>query len=86
MSSSSSRKRMAASVANVMFKNGVYFPNYAVYGGATPGMLNYSCISHVYYAFASVAADGSVFVCLTPTISGHLLEGRLLMLMPKTPS
>lgn len=25
-------------------------------------MLNYSCINHVYYAYASVTADGSVFV------------------------
>lgn len=25
-------------------------------------MLNYSCINHVYYAYASVTADGNVFV------------------------
>ncbi|KAH6657155.1 family 18 glycoside hydrolase [Truncatella angustata] len=62
MSSSSSRRRMASSVANVMFTNAVYFPNYKIYSGASPGMMNYSCISHVFYAFASVAADGSVFL------------------------
>ena len=64
MSASTARKRMATSVANVMFTSAVYFPNNGVYEGATPGMMNYSCISHVYYAFASVAADGSVFVSL----------------------
>jgi chitinase len=53
---------MATSVANVMFTNAVYFPNFKIYSGATPGMMNYSCISHVFYAFASLAADGSVFV------------------------
>lgn len=53
---------MATSVANVMFTNAVYFPNYKIYSGASPGMLNYGCISHVFYAFASVAVDGSVFV------------------------
>lgn len=57
---------MATSVANVMFTNAVYFPNYKIYSGATPGMMNYSCISHVFYAFASLAADGSVFVSLAP--------------------
>lgn len=62
MSTSSGRKRIAASVANLMFTNAVYFPNHGIHEGATPGMVNYSCISHVYYAFASVAADGSVFV------------------------
>lgn len=61
-SKSKSRRRMATSVSNVMFTNAVYFPNLKIYNGATPGMLNYGCISHVFYAFASVAADGSVFV------------------------
>ncbi|ORY68595.1 glycoside hydrolase [Pseudomassariella vexata] len=62
MSFSSSRKRMATSVANVMFTNAVYFPNHKIYSGATPGMMNYGCISHVFYAFASVGPDGSVFL------------------------
>lgn len=49
-------------MSNVMFTNAVYFPNYRIYQGDTPGMLNYSCINHVYYAYASVSADGGVFV------------------------
>lgn len=61
-SSSSSRRRKTASTSNVMFTNAVYFPNFKIYNGATPGMMNYSCVNHVYYAFANVAADGSVFV------------------------
>ncbi|CAJ2499675.1 Uu.00g025280.m01.CDS01 [Anthostomella pinea] len=59
---SSSRKRLSASVSSVMYTNAVYFPNSKIYSGATPGMMNYSCINHVYYAFANVAADGSVFL------------------------
>ncbi|KND91316.1 Endochitinase B1 [Tolypocladium ophioglossoides CBS 100239] len=65
MSSSSrpSRKsRHAASVARVMYTNAVYFPNSRIYQGDTPGMLNYSCINHVYYAYASVAPDGGVLL------------------------
>ncbi|KAI1448841.1 glycoside hydrolase family 18 protein [Annulohypoxylon stygium] len=61
-SSSSSRRRKTASTSNVMFTNAVYFPNFKIYNGATPGMMNYSCVNHVYYAFANVAADGSVFL------------------------
>ncbi|OTB05730.1 glycoside hydrolase family 18 protein [Hypoxylon sp. CI-4A] len=62
MSSSSSRRRKTASVSNVMLTNAVYFLNHKIYAGATPGMMNYNCINHVYYAFANVAADGSVFL------------------------
>lgn len=61
-SSSSQKSRMAASVANVMFVNAVYFPNYKIYEEYTPGDMNYMCISHVYYAFATVGMDGAVFV------------------------
>ncbi|KAK1767030.1 endochitinase B1 [Phialemonium atrogriseum] len=62
-SSSSSRKsRMATSVSNVMYTNAVYFPNYRVYKGDTPGELNYGCINHVYYAFANLSPDGTVFL------------------------
>jgi hypothetical protein len=49
-------------MSKVMFTNAVYFPNHRIYQGDTPGMLNYSCINHVYYAYASVTADGGVFV------------------------
>ncbi|KAH8906011.1 family 18 glycoside hydrolase [Coniochaeta sp. PMI_546] len=62
-SASSSRKsRIAASVSNVMYTNAVYFPNYRVYRGDTPAQLNYGCINHVYYAFASVSPDGVVLL------------------------
>ncbi|KAK2937215.1 Chitinase II [Fusarium oxysporum f. sp. vasinfectum] len=60
--SSSRKSRIASSMSNVMFTNAVYFPNYRIYQGDTPGMLNYSCINHVYYAYASVSADGGVFL------------------------
>lgn len=62
MSSSSSRKSRMASVSNVMYTNAVYFPNYRIYRGDTPGQLNYGCISLVYYAFANIAADGGIYV------------------------
>lgn len=45
-------------------KNAVYYPNWRVYRGETPATLNYSCISHVFYAFAHVNVDGSVFVSI----------------------
>ncbi len=45
-----------------MYTNAAYFPNYRIYRGDTPGQLNYACISLVYYASASVAEDGGVFV------------------------
>ena len=61
-SSSSSRKARMSSVANVMYTNAVYFPNYRIYQGDTPGSMNYGCINLVYYAYASVGADGGVFV------------------------
>jgi chitinase len=44
-----------------MSVNAVYYPNYCVYRGETPATLNYKCISHVYYAYAHVNADGFVF-------------------------
>ncbi|KAH7001699.1 glycoside hydrolase superfamily [Ilyonectria destructans] len=60
--SPSRKSRIASSVSNVMYTNAVYFPNYRIYQGDTPGMLNYSCINHVYYAYASVSVDGGVFL------------------------
>ncbi|TVY73767.1 Chitinase 1 [Fusarium oxysporum f. sp. cubense] len=60
---SASRKSLVAStMPNAMFTNAVYFPNYRIYQGDTPGMLNYSCINYVYYAYACVSADGGVFL------------------------
>jgi len=63
-SSPASRKARMASAANVMYTNAIYWPNHRVYNGDTPGTLNYGCINRVYYAYANVAADGSVFVSL----------------------
>ncbi|KAL2199085.1 glycoside hydrolase family 18 protein [Corynascus similis CBS 632.67] len=45
-----------------MYTNAVYWPNYRIYNGDTPGQLNYGCINRVYYAFASVTAGGGVFL------------------------
>lgn len=65
---------MAASVASVMFTNAIYFPNYRIYQGDTPGSMNYSCISHVFYAHASVGPDGGVYVC-EPSLLDPLVPG-----------
>ncbi len=45
-----------------MYTNAVYWPNHRLYNGDTPGALNYGCINRVYYAYATVTADGGVFV------------------------
>ncbi len=55
-------RKSRASRSNIMFTNAVYFPNHSLYEGRTPAMLNYSCISLVYYAFAEVTPNGQVFV------------------------
>jgi chitinase len=77
MSSSSSRSRKArmASASNVMYTNAVYWPNYRVHQGDTPGALNYGCINHVYYAYANVSSDGGVFV-------SHPLDQHILFVKP----
>ena len=62
MSSSSRKTARMVSASSVMYTNAVYWPNYRLYQGDTPGALNYGCINHVYYAFANVMADGGVFV------------------------
>jgi chitinase len=49
-------------MAGVMYTNAIYFPSSSMYQGVTPGMMNYGCVNHVYYAFAGVSPDGSVFV------------------------
>ncbi|KAL2180193.1 glycoside hydrolase family 18 protein [Thermothelomyces heterothallicus CBS 202.75] len=46
----------------VMYTNAVYWPNYRVFHGDSPGQLNYGCINRVYYAFATVTANGGVFL------------------------
>ena len=72
---------MATSVSNVMYTNAVYFPNYRVYKGDTPGELNYGCINHVYYAFANLSPDGTVFVSSSST---PLIRGRRLANPPRS--
>lgn len=52
-----------------MYTNAVYFPNQKIYNNFTPGMMNYGCINHVYYAYASVSSDGSVLVSSTSSDS-----------------
>lgn len=42
-------------------------------------MMNYSCISHVFYAFASVATDGSVFVSRVPPLVPDRADSRRLI-------
>ncbi len=56
MSSSSRKSR------HFTYVNAAYWPNSRIYNGDTPGQLNYGCINRVYYAFATVMADGGVFV------------------------
>ncbi|KAG4442452.1 hypothetical protein IFR05_002054 [Cadophora sp. M221] len=57
-----SQPSLDASLASLTRKNAVYYPNYRVYRGETPATLNYNCISHVFYAFAHVSADGGIFL------------------------
>lgn len=59
---SSARPRLISSMADVMYTNAVYFLNQRIHRGDSPGMLNFSCVNHVYYAYASVGQDGGVFV------------------------
>jgi chitinase len=63
-----------------MYTNAVYFPNYRVYRGDTPAQLNYDCINHVYYAFATVSPDGGVFVSLLDPVVRCLSNTLLLQL------
>lgn len=57
-----------------MYTNAVYFPNQKIYNNFTPGMMNYSCINHVYYAYANVSADGSVLVSSTLCLTAVFLR------------
>lgn len=71
--------RKAVSLSQVFYKNAVYFPNYRLYNGDTPGALNFSCVSTVYYCFANVALDGGVFV--SEKIPFQCFRGKILTLM-----
>ncbi|KFY60078.1 hypothetical protein V497_03885 [Pseudogymnoascus sp. VKM F-4516 (FW-969)] len=65
------RRPSLADTAEIMSVNAVYYPNYRAYRGETPATLNYKCISHVYYAYAHVNADGFVF------LSDELADGTM---------
>jgi len=45
-----------------MYANGVYYPNWRIYKQEPPSSLNFGAISHVFYAFAWVKPDGTVFL------------------------
>ncbi|KAK3369547.1 glycoside hydrolase superfamily [Lasiosphaeria ovina] len=55
-------KSRITNASNIMYTNAVYWPNYKIYHGDTPGTLNYACINRVYYGFANVTVDGGVFL------------------------
>ncbi|RPB19669.1 hypothetical protein L211DRAFT_591992 [Terfezia boudieri ATCC MYA-4762] len=45
-----------------VFVNAAYYPNWGVYKQGPPSSLNLACISHVFYAFAHVKQDGTVYI------------------------
>lgn len=45
-----------------MFLNGVYYPNWHIYKQLPPSSLNFDVISHVFYSFAHVKPDGTVYL------------------------
>ncbi|KAF2400371.1 glycoside hydrolase [Trichodelitschia bisporula] len=45
-----------------MFINAVYYPNYRVYRNQTPSSLRLDIVSHVFYAFAGLKSDGTVYL------------------------
>ncbi|KAJ4164310.1 hypothetical protein LMH87_005987 [Akanthomyces muscarius] len=51
-----------AQLGQVMYMNAVYFHNGHIARGETPAKLDYGCINLVYYAYASVAPDGIVYL------------------------
>ncbi|RYP93237.1 hypothetical protein DL770_000612 [Monosporascus sp. CRB-9-2] len=60
--SPSAHKRIGTSASNVMYTNAIYFPNKKIHENFTPGMMDYGCVNHVYYAFAKVLRDGTVLL------------------------
>ncbi|KOS20825.1 Chitinase 1 [Escovopsis weberi] len=42
------------------YMNAVYYPSWAIYKDKTPGTLDVSSVTHVYYAFIGVNEDGSL--------------------------
>lgn len=49
-------------LANGIYTNAVYFPNQRIRLGDSPGMLDFGCVNHVYYAYAALRRDGTVYV------------------------
>ncbi|KAF2807043.1 chitinase 1 precursor [Mytilinidion resinicola] len=45
-----------------MYFNGVYYPNWRIYKNQPPSSLNLDVISHVFYAFAWVKTDGTIYL------------------------
>ncbi|KAK7520096.1 class V chitinase-like protein [Phyllosticta citriasiana] len=45
-----------------MYLNGVYYPNWHIYKQLPPSSLNFDVISHVFYSFAHVKPDGTVYL------------------------
>ncbi|KAI5295272.1 hypothetical protein KEM52_001862 [Ascosphaera acerosa] len=42
--------------------NAIYYPNWKVYSGKQPAAVDLACVSHVFYAFALVQEDGTVYL------------------------
>ncbi|KAH8813061.1 glycoside hydrolase [Xylogone sp. PMI_703] len=59
-----SRSSAASNTSTILYTNAVYYANYRIRQGEsqTPASLNYDCISHVFYAFATVSTDGSILL------------------------
>jgi GH18 family chitinase len=51
-----------------MFANAVYYANWSIYKQSAPSSLNISAISHIFYAFAWVKDDGTVYVKSNPRV------------------
>ncbi|KAF2636337.1 chitinase 1 precursor [Massarina eburnea CBS 473.64] len=45
-----------------MYWNAVYYPNWRIYRDQPPASLNFDVLSHVFYAFAWVKPDGTVYL------------------------
>jgi len=69
-----SKPKVVQPSSNIMWKNAVYYPSWRVYRGDTPATMNYSCISHVFYAFAHLEPDGGVLVSLTHVAQRSLVD------------
>ena len=55
--------------------NGAYYPNWRIYKNEPPSSLQLNLISHVYYSFAWVRDDGTVYVCPSAPLPFRVLMG-----------